>query len=406
MNPGKEKLWNRGDFSCCQAWLKKSSKILATTVAIMAMFVLLTNATDTPEMAFAFAALPGINISLRKSKSGKDNFQPSIDFANIVSMKWRSQFMMSDKIFLASLLDAGFAKSWEDAMPIWISAKKSLIAKNLQQARVQIKNLYSLFEVDFIQINMAAIHLENNNPAGALRILEFAAKSARNFWEYYFNKALAYFDIGEYREALVCLKKLSPREQENVKISFCFAKIYQHLGHYYKAGEYLELTSRLAPNYSPCWFMLGINQSKLGRLEQAYSSFNRAAKIRPQNFGLWYNKGNVLLRLGKFDKALQCFRHALHLNPGYAMAWNNLGITFTRLGRSNEALQSFRRALSFQPRLSEANLNCGLILDSMGNLQKALEYYRRFLQIASKEFSKQKKSISLRIRQIETTAGQ
>ncbi len=383
-----------------RSWLQ-NIKFLAIVFTFPALCCFAGGIKKSPGFGVFLAALPLLQTERKLWRNRVDELSEALDATAIISMKWRAQFVVSDKTFIASMLHNGFEKSWEDAVAVWFGMKNALVQKNVQEADTHIRRLYSLFETDCTQLNMAAMHLENHQPDSALKILEFAADTAKQFWEYQFNKSLAYSDLGRYREALFYLQKLVPMEQENVKIAFGFAKIYQHLGHYFKAGEYLELTSRLAPNYSPCWFLLGITQSKLGRLQEAFLSFDRAAKIRPGNFGLWYNKGNVLLRLGKYENALSCFQHALGLNPGYAMAWNNLGIVFTRLGRSFKALQSFRRALSFQPRLAEANLNCGLIFESMGNPQKALEYYTRFLQIASEDFSQQKKAITVRIGKIK-----
>lgn len=359
--------------------------------------IILSIPTDIFELIVIFAVIPPAKLNFKPRIVPVSENQSSMEQTDIVSIQWRSQFIFADELFITSLFENKFDKSWEDAVPVWLQAKRALLNNNLSEAGPFIQKLYSLFEMDCTQINMAALQLELKNPASALRILEFSGEKPKKHWEYYFNKSLAFIDLGEYRLALMSLKKLANLEETNVKVAFCYAKIYQQLGYYYKAGEYLELTARLAPNYSPCWYLLGMTQSKLGRLPEAYSSFDQAQKIRPQQFGLWYNKGNVLLRMAKYEQALTCYRHALGLNPGYAMAWNNLGIAFTRLGRNFEALQSYRRALSFNPRLHEAVLNCGLIFETMGKLEKALEYYKRFLQIAPDDFSKQKSCIAARV---------
>ncbi|KAA3661501.1 MAG: tetratricopeptide repeat protein, partial [Calditrichaeota bacterium] len=278
-----------------------------------------------------------------------------------IALRWRAQFITSDEKFIRSLCDNNFQNSWQDAVPFWHQTKEAIRNRDLACAEEAIRRLYTLFETECTRINMAAIHLEKHNPKSALNVLEYSGTLAKDYWEYYLNRALARMDLKDYQLALMELNNLTHLQESNVKVACYFAKVYQNLGYFYKAGEYLKLTAELAPTYSHGWYLLGMVQSKLGNLQEAYTSFDRAQKINPEHFGLWYNKGNVLLRLTKYEDALKCYRYCLRLNPGYALGWNNLGICFKCLGRLFEALQSFRKALSFNPRLHEAVLNCGLL---------------------------------------------
>jgi len=62
----------------------------------------------------------------------------------------------------------------------------------------------------------------------------------------------------------------------------------------------------------------------------------------------------VLQRLGRFDEALSSFDSALAWRPDHLKALLGCGGTLRELGRYAEALESFERALALAPESAEA----------------------------------------------------
>ncbi len=90
---------------------------------------------------------------------------------------------------------------------------------------------------------------------------------------------------------------------------------------------------------------LGNVLKKLGQLDSAVKSYEKALAIKPDYFDAHYNLGNALNDLDQHDAAVKCYEKALAINPDYADAHNNLGFTLKKLGQLDSAVNSYEKAL-------------------------------------------------------------
>ena len=124
---------------------------------------------------------------------------------------------------------------------------------------------------------------------------------------------------------------------------------YAH-GEYKEAVKYLRRAVKLAPNDSRIWNNLGLAQSELGKFDDAYKSFARAA-------GEFKGRLNVAVRLesqGATDKAIKQLEKALALQPNSVEVLGRLATLYDRSGRLEEA-QRVRKSLATQPVVADAS---------------------------------------------------
>ena len=97
------------------------------------------------------------------------------------------------------------------------------------------------------------------------------------------------------------------------------------------------------------WFILGLVNGRLGKLEEASSCFHHILAIDPHNAGASYNLGKLHSLQGEFAQAEQYYRQAIKFKKDLAEAYSNLGqVLYNRL-KLREAEDIYRQALSYQP---------------------------------------------------------
>jgi tetratricopeptide (TPR) repeat protein len=143
----------------------------------------------------------------------------------------------------------------------------------------------------------------------------------------------------------------------------------------------LTAAVRLLPDDAGVHHNLGNAFARLGRFDNAVSSYRRAVDLNP-NFAEAYNHlAQALLNLGQFCEALECCRRAIDLKPGFVEAHDNRGTVMLALGRLDEAQASYQRAIALDPGFAEAHNNLGNTFRSLGQLPQAILCYDRALQI-------------------------
>jgi protein O-mannosyl-transferase len=104
---------------------------------------------------------------------------------------------------------------------------------------------------------------------------------------------------------------------------------------------------RRAP--SQAYFNLGVELTRLGKINAATVSFFHAVKADPYYADAQYNLGKSLVDLGMIDEALAPLQKAVELKPDHWKAHNTLGVALARKGRLAEAVPHFEKAVELKP---------------------------------------------------------
>src|SRR5215468_493501 len=155
----------------------------------------------------------------------------------------------------------------------------------------------------------------------------------------------------------------------------------------YKHGEF-SLAERLCrtiiaakPDFFDALHLLAVVETKLGRLNDALTSYDRALAVRPDYAEALSNRGLTLHELKRFDEALASYDQALRVRPNYAEALSNRGLTLHKLKRFDEALASYEQALTVRPNYAEALHNRGVTLHELKRFDEALASYEQALTV-------------------------
>ena len=116
--------------------------------------------------------------------------------------------------------------------------------------------------------------------------------------------------------------------------------LYQN-GNYRAAVDRLKRAAKLAPTDERILNNLGLAYCRLGKVEEAYKAFTRAAGPVTGNL----NTAKMLERFGREDDAIRYYEAARQIEPNNTIALRRLADLYNRVGRTAES-QEARAALA------------------------------------------------------------
>jgi tetratricopeptide (TPR) repeat protein len=214
--------------------------------------------------------------------------------------------------------------------------------------------------------------------------------------------------IAAYRQSLT-------NAQNDWWIDDNLAKLFQESGNFAGAAEQWRSVLQQLPHYSEAQNNLGVALLNLGKVEEAKSCFNEAARLEPwdpsgyNNLGVafakegklsdalasyskalglradfpeaHYNVGNLLAEQGRTGEAIFHYSEAIHSRPDYASPYNKLGNLLLQEGKIGEAIDKFSDALRSSPDDIDLHNNLGTVLVRQGKTEEAIDQYGRALEI-------------------------
>jgi len=148
-----------------------------------------------------------------------------------------------------------------------------------------------------------------------------------------FNKALNYYQVGEFKEAIDEFKLCVKLKPESSDPYFYLARIYETQHNLIKAMDRYEKVIQLkADHFLAHKYLAGIYY-KNNMIKDAIKSYGKAIEIRKDDYETHYFFGNVLFRVSLYKDAINEYREALRYNPEYAGAYNNIGFIYRSQGK-------------------------------------------------------------------------
>lgn len=134
------------------------------------------------------------------------------------------------------------------------------------------------------------------------------------------------------------------------------------LGRIDEARKSQERALEMRPTTAEGWADRGRMLILLDRDKEALEAFDEALGLSPWSAKLWFERTTPLEQLGRFEEALQSYKESLALNPASASAWEHQSHVLAELGRQDEAVISAKRATELAPESARAWLAYGMQL--------------------------------------------
>lgn len=180
-----------------------------------------------------------------------------------------------------------------------------------------------------------------------------------------------------------CRHTPSEREQLGSESRYDLGVLAQQQGRLQEAFTEYERAVELNPDNADAHHALGILlHLAFNRPQEAIKHYEKAIDVRPTFSEAKSNLGNVYLSLNRYDDAIRLYKEALNdmLYPTPYIAQNNLGWALYKKGDKAQALQNIKAAVTTNPQFCLGFKNLGLIAEEGGDPAEACRQFGRYRQ--------------------------
>lgn len=145
----------------------------------------------------------------------------------------------------------------------------------------------------------------------------------------WFNKALALSDGKKFTDphkAVLYLSNAIKLQPNEAVVYYNRGIAYENLGQYQPAIKDYNMAISLNPDYPEAFYNRGTVYNEIGRYQQAVEDFNRAVVLQPDDAEAYHGRGFAYDKLGQYERAVEDYTKAINLQPNYANAYINRGI--------------------------------------------------------------------------------
>ena len=148
------------------------------------------------------------------------------------------------------------------------------------------------------------------------------------------------------------------------------------------AFEVAEIMVQTNPELGSAWYLRGVAQFRLGRVEAALEDYRRAQQLDPRGVWVHVAVAEAYMQSGRLDDALVEIRKALAEQPRDPWALQHEGNILLAMNRVREAMLSIRRGLDQDPNSAELRLLLGRVLLRFGNQAEAATAFETAARLA------------------------
>ncbi|MBP0028391.1 tetratricopeptide repeat protein [Roseofilum sp. Guam] len=190
-------------------------------------------------------------------------------------------------------------------------------------------------------------------------------------------------NLERYEEAIHCFDELIKIDEKNSTAWYNRGVALRKLGRYEEAISSYKKTIEMKPDSLDVWNIIGaILCDNLGRYEEAIKCFDKIIKIDENHSNAWHDRGVALGKLGRYEEAIFSYKKSIKLNPDYLYVWNTIGaILCDNLGRYEEAIHCSDRAIQIDKKNSDAWYSRGVALGKLGQHEEAISSYEKTIEL-------------------------
>ena len=209
------------------------------------------------------------------------------------------------------------------------------------QANVQMD---PTFFDSFLHLGFVSYRLKQNEEA--LSYLEKAVALNPKRTEPYLLMGLTYFQMEDYIQAKNKLQEGIRQDPSNAELHFNLGTIYDKLDSFDEVVREMEQTLELDPNHADALNYLGYSYADRGiHPEKAVSLTQRAVALKPHNGYYVDSLGWALYKIGRIEEALETMQRAVALVSDDPVIYEHLGEIFLLKEEREKAREAWIHSL-------------------------------------------------------------
>jgi tetratricopeptide (TPR) repeat protein len=196
-----------------------------------------------------------------------------------------------------------------------------------------------------------------------------------------FDRAMDLETKQQHSAAMAEWKKALELDPEDAKANYILGVDLTRDGRLDEAIRHFQKAVEVDPDFAEAHNNLGIFLLQKGNLDEAIRHFQKAVELVPDYGNAHNNLGAALLQSGRIDEAIPHFQKAVELTPDFADVHNNLGIALLRKGKVDDAIPHFQKAAEVNPDFADAHNNLGMALLRKGKVDEAIPHFQKALEV-------------------------
>ncbi len=176
------------------------------------------------------------------------------------------------------------------------------------------------------------------------------------------------------------IKSLQFNKEEATKVRLKLALSYLQSGNFSQAKFNLDRALDYSPNKSEVHSVRGLYFERIGSLDKALSSYQKAFDLEPSSASSQHNYGSFLCKLGHYKKAKKLLNLAVE-SPTYSQPGRSyLNLAYCNLEQGNyyQALAYLIDANKHEPSASDILLMLASLNYALLDYESALSWYAKY----------------------------
>jgi len=263
-------------------------------------------------------------------------------------------------------------------------ARLLLENKELEQAQAQYQAvLDQSAHHPRATLGLAAIYDRSGRSEQAKTLLEESLKANPRDPALLYSLGLLHLRLDDAQRARELFEEVLVIDPEYYQAALQLAVIIGDNGDSERASEMLTAVLRAQPDNVAALRALAVQQQRLGLLDNAKISLERALTLEPGESRTAANLGLILLELERPALAVEVLEPLASSEQPHLLLV--LGKVYVELGRYEQAEENLQRALSFDATNLRVLKEIELLYSRLGMSEKAQEYARRLEQAEARQ---------------------
>ena len=232
-----------------------------------------------------------------------------------------------------------------------------------------------------IRMDLAGIHLENNNINEALNTYRSIILLDPTMSSAYKKLGKIYMEQGSLQDAIRAFEKVVELDENAVEPYLRLAWIYSKQQMFDIAESYLQTVIQKSPDLTLPYHGLAEIYTQTDKWEKAIETYQQLTKIDQDDLDAWLELGDLQIHFKKLNAAIYAFQQALETNPNCDRAYQRVAWIYASQEVHLNLAETFAaKAVKIDP--SASNLStCSYVYFKNGKYSKAKELIQRAIKI-------------------------
>lgn len=189
------------------------------------------------------------------------------------------------------------------------------------------------------------------------------------------------YNNGDYKSAIIGLKKVVEKEPNNSKAYYYLGMCYLMQEDGDKAIENLSLSIQKNNRFADAYNSRGLAYGFVGDVQSSLGDFDRAIIIDPKFAEAYLNRATAHSNIGNIRQAIEDFSESLRLNPNNPSVFYQRGQLYLKEKNYSEAIKDIQHSINVGFKNSDVYFELGNCYYFSEQWRKAIEAYSEAIRL-------------------------